>query len=129
MKKWNEKIINLFNASPTVVLASARDLINVTVVAFKAMQSDGNILLYDVFMKKTLENVAHNPYVTIALHNPETMEGYQIRGRARYITNEDVIAHGNAITKQYKLTTKGALLIEPLGAYVLTPGPDNGALL
>ncbi|MFP3153489.1 hypothetical protein LQZ18_03510 [Lachnospiraceae bacterium ZAX-1] len=53
-------------------------------------------------------------------------KGYQLKGKAIYSKDAVLLEKGNTITSKFKLTAKGALIVEVKDVYVLTPDPDNG---
>ncbi|WP_242874638.1 MULTISPECIES: hypothetical protein [Clostridium] len=60
------------------------------------------------------------------------MEGYQIKGTAKYITNGPIVnTFKTIVTDMFKGTTtaKGALIITPEKVIVTTPGAENKKLL
>jgi hypothetical protein len=59
----------------------------------------------------------------------DTLTGYQLKGTAQYSTDQPLVEEGNAITKNYNLTTKGAVIVNIDKVIVLSPGPDNGKVL
>ena len=83
-------------------------------------------MIFDVFMVKTLDNIKKNSNVAITVFNDSTLQGYQVKGVACYSIDKSLIEAGNVATSQFNLTTKGALVVKPEVAYILSPGPDNG---
>ena len=85
---------------------------NVVPVAFKDVMDDGKLVVGDVFLQKTLENLAANDgRIAISVYDAKSLEGYQIQ-----------MFHGAA-------TAKGALIITPETVIVTTPGKDNKKVL
>ena len=64
---------------------------NVVPVGFKAVLDDGKLAIGDVFLKQTLENIEANHRIAISAFDPKTTEGYQIKGRADYVTDGPVV--------------------------------------
>lgn len=109
-------------------LATYSDEPNAVPVAFKDITSDGKLIVGDVFMDKTLKNVNLNGKIAVSASSAETMEGYQIKGTAEYITEGEVVdTFKKVVSDMFKgaLTAKGALIITPEKVIVTTPGPDN----
>lgn len=109
-------------------LATYSDEPNAVPVAFKDITADGKLVVGDVFMDTTLKNVNLNGKITVSVSNAETMEGYQIKGTAEYITEGEVVdTFKKVVSDMFKgaLTAKGALIITPEKVIVTTPGPDN----
>lgn len=127
MKKLAPQVKQLLETQKTWILATAGDQPNATAVFFTKVR-DSELVLYDVFMKKTLENLKQNEKVCINAYIFEEgrLEGYQIQGTAKYCTDEDIVKEGNTITSKMNLTTKGAVIVSVKEVYNATPGPDNG---
>jgi len=101
---------------------------NVVPVAFKEITPDGKLLVGDVFLETTLRNIKLNGNVAISVYDPATLQGYQIKGTASYITSGKIVDDFKAmVEKMFKgaATAKGALIITPAKVIVTTPGADN----
>ena len=82
----------------------------------------------DVFLDTTLRNVAANSRIAVSACDPATMEGYQVKGRAVYVTEGPIVeTFKKLVSDMFKgaATAKGALVIAPERVIVTTPGPDN----
>jgi len=113
-------------------LGTCGDGPNVVPVGFKDVLPDGTMTVGDVFLLTTLKNIAANGKIAVAVCDPATMEGYQIKGTAKYVTEGAVVDGYKAVASklfQGKLTAKGALLITPESVIVATPGPENKRVL
>lgn len=128
MKKLNENVTKLLEETKAWILATCGDGPNAVAVFFTEVE-DGRLVVYDVFMKKTLANLAQNNKVAITVYSDQTLEGYQIKGTAAYSTDAALLEKGNAMASKFNLTVKGALLVDADQVYVLTPGPSNGQML
>lgn len=109
-------------------LATYSDEPNAVPVAFKDITADGKLVVGDVFMDTTLKNVKLNRKIAVSASDAKTMEGYQIKGTAEYITEGEVVdTFKKVVSDMFKgaLTAKGALIITPEKVIVTTPGPDN----
>lgn len=109
-------------------LATYSDEPNSVPVAFKDITADGKLVVGDVFMDTTLKNVKLNRKIAVSASDAKTMEGYQIKGTAEYITEGEVVdTFKKVVSDMFKgaLTAKGALIITPEKVIVTTPGPDN----
>lgn len=105
---------------------------NVVPMAFKNVTEDGKLIIADVFMDTTLKNIAANGQIAIAASSAATLEGYQIKGTAQYVTEGAVVATFKAMVEQMfngAATAKGALIITPEKVIVTTPGADNKKVL
>ena len=101
---------------------------NAVPVAFKDVTEEGNLLVGDVFLETTLENLRKNGRIAVSASNGSTLEGYQIKGTARYVTEGPVVeTFKQMVETMFKgtATAKGALVITPERVIVTTPGPDN----
>ena len=102
---------------------------NVVPVAFKDVTEDGKLLVGDVFLETTLKNIqANNGKIAISAYDANSLEGYQIKGTAEYITEGPVVAaFKEMVEKMFNgaATAKGALVITPEKVIVTTPGADN----
>ena len=113
-------------------LATCGDEPNVVPVGFKAVLEDGTLAVGDVFMNITRSNVLNNGKIAIAVCNPATAEGYQIKGSVQYVTEGPVLDLFQAMaeaTFKGAANAKGALVIAPEKVIVSTPGPDNNKIL
>ena len=102
---------------------------NVVPVAFKTVMADGNLAVGDVFLDTTLKNLAANDgRIAVSVYNAQSLEGYQIKGKAAYITEGEIVAAFKAMVEKMfngAATAKGALVITPEKVIVTTPGADN----
>lgn len=102
---------------------------NVVPVAFKDVTEDGKLVVGDVFLETTLNNIQSNGgKIAISTYNAETLEGYQIKGAATYVTEGTVVdTFKTMVEKMFNgaATAKGALIITPEKVIVTTPGADN----
>ena len=102
---------------------------NVVPVAFKDVTDDGKLVVGDVFLDTTLKNIrANDGRIAISVYNAQTLEGYQIKGKAEYVTEGTVVDTFKAMVEKMfngAATAKGALIITPEKVIVATPGADN----
>lgn len=101
---------------------------NAVPVAFKKVTEDGKLLVGDVFLKTTLENIQANGKIAVSASDAATLEGYQIKGTAQYITEGAIVDEFKQMVEaMFKgaATAKGALIITPERVIVTTPGADN----
>jgi len=109
-------------------LGTYSDEPNAVPVAFKDVTDDGKLVVGDVFLDTTLSNIKENGKIAISACNGATMEGYQIKGKAEYVTEGPVVdTFKKLVSDMFKgaMTAKGALIITPEKVIVTTPGPDN----
>ena len=102
---------------------------NVVPVAFKDVTEDGKMVVGDVFLDITLKNIqANGGKIAISAYDAKTLEGYQIKGTAEYVTEGAVVDTFKAMVEKMfngAATAKGALIITPEKVIVTTPGADN----
>ena len=129
MSKISNDVAAVLNEAPAWVLSTCSDKPNAAPIFFKKIGEDGTLVFFDVFMKKNLENLEKNPNVAVVAINAQTMQGYQLKGKGEYTTDEAIVAAGNEISSKMNLKVKGAVIVHVEDIYVLTPGPDNGKRL
>ncbi|HBF66716.1 pyridoxamine 5'-phosphate oxidase family protein [Anaerotignum propionicum] len=102
---------------------------NVVPVAFKDVTEDGKLIVGDVFLETTLKNIqANNGKIAISVYDAQNLEGYQIKGKAEYLTEGNIVDTFKAMVEKMfngAVTAKGALIINPEKVIVTTPGSDN----
>ena len=107
-------------------LATCADVVT---VAFKYVTEDGKLVVGDVFLETTLKNIkANEGKIAISAYDTKSLEGYQIKGTAEYVTEGVIVAaFKTAVEGMFKgaATAKGALIITPSKVIVTTPGADN----
>ena len=83
------------------------------------------LLVGDVFLETTLHSLkVSNGKITVSVYNAETLEGYQIKGTAMYLTEGAVVENfKKAVETMFHgaATAKGALVITPEKIIVTTP--------
>lgn len=101
---------------------------NAVPVAFKDVTEDGKLLVGDVFLETTLDNIRKNGKIAVSVSSGSTLEGYQIKGTAEYVTEGPIVeAFKKQVEAMFKgaATAKGALIVTPKKIIVTTPGEDN----
>lgn len=125
----NENVKKLLKASMWDLVTCAGGEPNVVPVAFKDVTEDGKLLVGDVFLETTLKNLqANGGKIAISVYDAATLEGYQIKGTAQYLTEGEIVNTFKAMVEaMFKgaATAKGALVITPEKVIVTTPGADN----
>ena len=106
---------------------------NVVPVAFKDVTLAGELVVGDVFLNTTLQNLQENGgRIAVSAYDAQNLEGYQIQGTARYVTEGAVVDTFKAMVEEMfhgAATAKGALIITPEQVIVTTPGPNNRQVL
>ncbi len=125
----NENVINVLKNNMWDLATCANGEPNVVPVAFKDVTAEGKLVVGDVFLQTTLENLkANGGKIAISVYDAKTFEGYQIKGTAEYLTEGDLVATFKAMVEKMfnnAATAKGALVITPEKVIVTTPGADN----
>ncbi|MCD8076715.1 MAG: pyridoxamine 5'-phosphate oxidase family protein [Lachnospiraceae bacterium] len=129
----NENVKKLLDASMWDLATCANGEPNVVPVAFKMVTEDGKLAVGDVFLETTLNNLnANGGKLAISVYDAQSLEGYQIKGTAEYLTEGDIVSAFKAMVEKMfngAATAKGALLITPEKVIVTTPGADNKKVL
>ena len=125
----NESVKKLLKASMWDLATCANGETNVVPVAFKDVTSDGKLVVGDVFLDTPLKNLAADGgKIAISIYDAKSLEGYQIKGTAEYVTEGDTVKTFKTMVEQMfngGATAKGALIITPEKIIVTTPGADN----
>lgn len=129
----NENVVKLLKAGMWDLATCANGEPNVVPVAFKDVTEDGKLVVGDVFLETTLNNLrANDGKIAISVYDAETLEGYQIKGVAEYITEGAIVDTFKAMVEKMfngAATAKGSLVITPEKVIVTTPGEDNKKVL
>lgn len=129
----NENVLALLKASMWDLATCADGEPNVVPVAFKDVTDDGKLLVGDVFLETTLNNIkANGGRIAISVYDAQNLEGYQIKGTAEYVTEGQVVdTFKTMVEKMFNgaATAKGTLIITPEKVIVTTPGSDNKKVL
>lgn len=125
----NESVIKVLKNAMWDLATCADGEPNVIPVAFKDVTEDGKLVVGDVFLETTLKNIkANEGKIAISAYDTKSLEGYQIKGTAEYVTEGAIVAaFKTAVEGMFKgaATAKGALIITPSKVIVTTPGADN----
>lgn len=125
----NETVVKLLKNNMWDLATCADGEPNVVPVAFKDVTADGKLVVGDVSLDTTLKNIAANGgKIAISAFDAQTLEGYQVKGNAHYVTEGEVVAAFKAMVEKMfngGATAKGALVITPEKVIVTTPGGDN----
>ncbi|MGN0601050.1 MAG: pyridoxamine 5'-phosphate oxidase family protein [Oscillospiraceae bacterium] len=125
----NENVLKVLETSMWDLATCADGEPNVVPVAFKFVTDDDKLAVGDVFLDTTLKNIkADGGKIAVSVYNAESLEGYQIKGTAEYVTKGDIVDTFKAsVEKMFNgaATAKGALIITPEKVIVTTPGAEN----
>lgn len=129
----NENVVKLLKASMWDLATCSDGEPNVVPVAFKDVTDDGQLVVGDVFLETTLKNIqANEGKIAISVYDTQNLEGYQIKGKAEYITEGKIVDTFKAMVEKMfngAATAKGALVITPEKVIVTTPGAENKKVL
>lgn len=129
----NEQVIALLKSGIWDLATCADGEPNVVPVAFKDVTEDGKLVVGDVFLETTLRNIKDNGgKIAISVYDGQSLEGYQIKGVAEYVTEGPVVdTFKNMVEAMFNgaATAKGALIISTEQVIVTTPGADNKKVL
>lgn len=125
----NESVVKLLKNGMWDLATCANGEPNVVPVAFKDVTADGKLVVGDVFLETTLKNIRENAgKIAISVYDAQSLEGYQIKGTAEYLTEGEIVDTFKAMVEKMfngAATAKGALVITPEKVIVTTPGADN----
>ena len=125
----NESVINLLKNSMWDIATCTNGEPNVVPVAFKDVTDDGKLVVGDVFLKTTLDNIkANDGKIAISDYDAQSLEGSNIKGTAEYVMEGTIVDTFKAMVEKMfngAATAKGALIITPSKVIVTTPGSDN----
>lgn len=129
----NENVIKLLKEGMWDLATCANGEPNVVPVAFKDVTDDGKLLVGDVFLETTLNNIqANDGKIAISVYDAKNLEGYQVKGTAEYLTEGAVVDTFKAMVEKMfngAATAKGALIITPEKVIVTSPGAENKKVL
>ena len=125
----NESVIKVLKNGMWDLATCADGEPNVVPVAFKDVTEDRKLVVGDVFLETTLKNIqANGGKIAISAYDAESLEGYQIKGIAEYVTEGEIVDTFKAMVEKMfngAATAKGALVITVSKVIVTTPGADN----
>jgi predicted pyridoxine 5'-phosphate oxidase superfamily flavin-nucleotide-binding protein len=129
----NENVVKLLKENMWDLATCADGEPNVVPVAFKDVTEDGKLVVGDVFLETTLNNIkANGGKIAISVYDAQNLEGYQIKGTAEYVTDGNIVdTFRTMVEKMFNgaATAKGALVITPEKVIVTTPGAENKKVL
>ena len=118
----NESVIKLLKNDMWDLATCANGEPNVVPVAFKDITDDGKLVVGDVFLETTINNIkANDGRIAVSVYDAQNLEGYQIKGTAEYVTEGTIVDTFKAtVEKMFNgaATAKGALIITPYQDFV-----------
>lgn len=135
MAQMTERMKELFNSVPTVVLSTSTvdGTPNAVPVGAKKIVDSETILISDQFFNKTLANMKANPRVSVTYW--EGHEGYQLKGTVTIETSgqryEETVQWINELSVKvgFPLKSKGTIIMRIEEIYGVSPGPGAGKQL
>ena len=83
----NESVIKLLKNGMWDLATCANGEPNVGPVAFKDITDDGKLVVGDVFLETTINNIkANNGRIAVSVYDAQNLEGYQVKGTVTNIT-------------------------------------------
>ncbi|NQT73800.1 MAG: pyridoxamine 5'-phosphate oxidase family protein [Chloroflexi bacterium] len=135
MAKMTQRIKELFDKTPTVVLSTATvdGIPNAVPVGAKKILDAETILISNQYLNKTLANMKANPKVGLTFW--QEREGYQLKGTATVETTgrrfEETVQWIEELSAKVgrPLKSKGAVILQIEEIYSITSGPGAGKRL
>lgn len=125
----NESVVKVLKNNMWDLATCTNNEPNVVPVAFKDVTNEGKLIIGDVFLETTLNNLKENEgKIAISVYDGQSLEGYQIKGIAEYVTEGEIVDTFKAMVEKMfngAATAKGALVVTPTKVIVTTPGADN----
>jgi predicted pyridoxine 5'-phosphate oxidase superfamily flavin-nucleotide-binding protein len=118
MAKFTQDMRNIFEKSDPYIVttASKEGKPNGVPIGLVKIITDDEILLGDVLMKKTLQNIAENPLAAVTAWDIGVHYGYQLKGPARVETSGEMFDKAVELLKSrtgdLKLTVKSAVIVK-----------------
>ena len=110
-----------------VATASSDGTPNLVPIGFTRPIDDKRILIVDVFMKKTINNLEENPKISIIVQNVKE-HPYQFKGTAKIFKSgkffEEAVEWAQNVMSEVE--PKSAILMTVEEIYLVKPGPDAG---
>lgn len=114
----------------SIATATKDGIPNVVPIHFVKILSDDEIMLADIFMNKTFENIQDNPVMAVSAWDWDVKprKGYQFKGTPRVETSGRIYDMAVEMVKAEKpdLTPKSAIVVKITDIFVTSPGPNAG---
>jgi predicted pyridoxine 5'-phosphate oxidase superfamily flavin-nucleotide-binding protein len=132
MVKIPEEAVTLILKNGNVVLVGSVDSKGVPNIAPRfvlAVIEDEKILFADAFRNKTFDNIKAWRKVTVSIMDKETMGGFQLKGDAEEVTDEELVAQASAKLREYGITVtpERAWMLSVNEVYSLKPESKSKA--
>lgn len=97
----NESVIKVLKNGMWDLATCANGEPNVVPVAFKDVTDDRKLVVGDVFLETTLNNIkANDGKIAISAYDAQSLEGYQIKGTAEYVTEGELVNTFKAMVRR-----------------------------
>ncbi|MCP8315110.1 MAG: pyridoxamine 5'-phosphate oxidase family protein [archaeon] len=89
---------------------------------------DDKFVMVDNYLNKTRKNLEENPFATITFWNPETFEGYQVKGPVEIKSSGDLYEQikSEIHAKRPDLPVKAIVILKVEEIYNIRPGSEAG---
>jgi uncharacterized protein len=107
--KIPEDAVTLILKNGNVVLVGsvdARGIPNISPRFVLAVIDDERLLFADAFKNKTFDNIKAWKKVTVSVMDKETMGGFQLKGDAEEVTDEELVAQASAKLREYGIAPR-----------------------
>ena len=105
----NDDVKRIFSEHLCYV-ATVGDGPNVVPIGFKKFSDDGSLILADVGMNTTKNNILANGQIAVAACDPVTRESYMLKGTATYIDSGDIVDQLNRAAEKSSLPFRAKAL-------------------
>lgn len=122
----NDIVRKILEDQPWYV-ATTGDGPNVVPIGFKKVCEDGTLILADVAMNTTKNNILANGQIAIVVCDMETRKSFMVKGTASYVADGNVVDQLNKTAEEMNLPfrARGAVIVKPEKVIAKHPGPDN----
>lgn len=112
-----------------VATASKDGTPNVVPIGFVELVGDDTIWIVDIFMHKSLENLAANPRIALYVWGPEIKGCFQVKGQASVKTSgKDFDAMKAKINaKNPAMSVRSLVIMKITDVFECQPGPKAGS--
>jgi len=112
-----------------VATASKDGTPNVVPIGFVELVGDDTIWIVDIFMHKSLENLAANPRIALYVWGPEIKGCFQVKGQASVKTSgKDFDAMKAKINaKNPAMSVRSLVIVKITDVFECQPGPKAGS--
>lgn len=117
----------------TLVMGTANkkfipNAIPLSAVGYPKIIDDDKFVILDNYLLKTKENLEENPIACLTFWDPETREGYQVKGSIEIKSSGDLFEKiiSDVKNKAPKLSPRAIVILKIKEVYNIKPGEDAG---